>query len=52
MLGTTTGEAASQAGAPGFEVNGGGRCLSFCKEKWWGMAVVVGEGVDGESTLR
>ncbi|CED82409.1 Nuclear pore complex component (sc Seh1) [Phaffia rhodozyma] len=34
--------------AAGGEAVGGGRCLSWCKEKWWGMILAVGEGTEGE----
>lgn len=30
------------------EVVGGGRCLSFCKEKWWGMVLAVADGAKGD----
>lgn len=40
------GESASTAA--GGEAVGGGRCLSWCKEKWWGMVLAVGEGTEGE----
>jgi len=53
MLGRTGagGPAESTSGpvaSGGNEVGGGGRCLSWCKEKWWGMVVAVGEGADGD----
>ena len=51
MLGRT-GESpalgASTAGGTGSEIASGGRCLSWCKEKWWGMVVAVGEGSEGD----
>lgn len=51
MLGRTGGPAESvgaSTASGGNEVGGGGRCLSWCKEKWWGMVVAVGEGADGD----
>jgi hypothetical protein len=35
-------------GASSGEVLGGGRCLSWCKEKWWGMVLAVAEGIEGQ----
>lgn len=51
--GTSFGDGVSEstngsAGAGPHEVLGGGRCLSWCKEKWWGMVIAVAEGTEGE----